>query len=277
MAKLPVHLDGHHALIRRKIIIYGCLDGFSRRIMFLRCNSNNLAETVLVLFLDAIKHDGNLWPSRIRVDKGVENVLVCDAMVQARGEGRGSFIAGPSTHNQRIERLWRDVFRCVCHFCYYLFYAMESTGILNTDNPIHVFTLHLIFIPRINKALDKFCEAFNHHKVRTQGNWSPYEMWANGMFYAENPLAHGLLDEEPPDMEIYGYDPQGPSPTGSDNHVVIDPVDISHVDLLKSFVLEHLDPLRPSTEMGADVYTEALDLVLQRLEQLADSGTYVPQ
>lgn len=73
--------------------------------MFLRCNSNNRAETVLNLFLDAINRDGNLWPSRIRVDKGVENVLVCDAMVQARGEGRGSFIAGPSTHNQRIERL----------------------------------------------------------------------------------------------------------------------------------------------------------------------------
>ena len=102
-------------------------------------------------------------------------------------------------------------------------------------------------------------------------------MWANGMFHADNPLAHGLLDEEPPDMEIYRYDPRGPSPTGSDNHVVIDPVNISHVDLLKSFVLEHLDPLRPSTEMGADIYTEALDLVLQRLEQLADSGTYVPQ
>lgn len=73
--------------------------------MFLRCNSNNRAETVLNLFLDAINRDGNLWPSRIRVDKGVENVLVCDAMVQAWGEGRGSFTAGPSTHNQRIERL----------------------------------------------------------------------------------------------------------------------------------------------------------------------------
>ena len=66
------HLHGHHALIRWKIIIHGCIDGFSRRIMFLRRNSNNLAETALVLFLDAIKHDGNLWPSRIRVDKGVE-------------------------------------------------------------------------------------------------------------------------------------------------------------------------------------------------------------
>ena len=59
------HLDGHHALIRWKIVIHGCIDGFSRRIMFLRCNSNNLAETVLDLFLNAIDRDGNLWPSRM--------------------------------------------------------------------------------------------------------------------------------------------------------------------------------------------------------------------
>ena len=32
----------------------------------------------------------------------------------------------------------------------------ESTGILNTDNQIHLFALLLIFIPRINKALDEF-------------------------------------------------------------------------------------------------------------------------
>ena len=189
-------------------------------------------------------------------------------MVQARGEGRGS---------QRIERLWRDVFRCVCQLYYYLFYAMESTGILNTDNQIHLFALHLVFIPRINKALDEFCEAFNHHKVRTEGNWSPYQMWTNGMFHADNPLSHGLLDEEPSEMEIYGNDPQGPSPTERDYHVVIDPVDLSHGDLLKSFVFEHLDPLRPSTEMGADIYTEALELAFQRLEQLVDSGIYMPQ
>lgn len=31
-------------------------------------------------------------------------------MTQETGDGRGSFIAGPSTRNQRIERLWRDVF-----------------------------------------------------------------------------------------------------------------------------------------------------------------------
>ena len=59
------HIDGHHAFIRWKIVVHGCIDGFSRRIMFLRCNSNNRAETILNLFLDAINRDGNLWPSRI--------------------------------------------------------------------------------------------------------------------------------------------------------------------------------------------------------------------
>lgn len=79
------HLDGHHSLIRWSFVVHGCIDGFSRRIIFLQCSPNNLSETVLSLFLNAIEKDGGLWPSRIRVDKGVENVLVCDAMVEARG------------------------------------------------------------------------------------------------------------------------------------------------------------------------------------------------
>ena len=44
------HLDGHHSLIRWKLVIHGCVDGFSRRIIYLKCNSNNLAGTVLDLF-----------------------------------------------------------------------------------------------------------------------------------------------------------------------------------------------------------------------------------
>ena len=102
-----------------------------------RCN--NLAETVLDLFNDAIKNNHGLWPSHIRLDYVVENVLVCDEMVAHWGKGQQSFIAGPSTINQRIERMWRDVFRCVCHFFYFMFCAMEQSGILDIDNPIHVF------------------------------------------------------------------------------------------------------------------------------------------
>ena len=250
------HLDGHHSLIRWKLVVHGCIDGFSRRILYLSCSSNNLAETGLELFLDAILKDGERWPSRIRVDRGVENVLVCDAMVQARGEGRGSFIAGPSTHNQRIERLWRDVYRCVCHLFYYVFYGMELSGILNTEDPLHILTLHLIYIPRINMALSELMAAFNHHGVRTEANWTPYQMWVNGM------------DENPDDIEFYG--PDGPSTQEeSSNHVVVEPVVIdADRNRVETFVLERVDPLKNSSEFGIDIYKEALELVMFKVNEL---------
>ena len=163
-------------------------------------------------------------------------MIVCDAMAQMRGEGRGSLVTGPSTHSQQIERLWREVFRCVCHL-YYLFYGMESVGILNTEDPVHLFTLHVGVIPRINKALSYFMETFNHHNVRSERNWSPYQMWINGMMHDDNPLSQEQVVDEPSDMELYGCGPQGPSSTGSDNHVVVEAVDLGANDVLELFVM----------------------------------------
>ena len=257
------HLDGHHSLVRWGLVVHGCIDGFSRRIIFLHCSPNNLSETVLSLFLDAVEKDG-LWPSRIRVDRGVENVLVCDAIVDARGAGRGSFIAGPSTHNQRIERLWRDVFRCVMHYFYYLFYALEDSGNLNIEDPTNMFALHFVFLPRINKALHEYQETFNHHGIRTANSWSPYQMWMNGMLHDDNPLSHGDLDEDPDDLVFYGHDPQGPSPfDDSDNNVTVSPVEIPNQDDVLLILRQEIDPLKSSTDMGMDIYINALDLVKQ--------------
>lgn len=258
------HLDGHHSLIRWKLVIHGCIDGYSRRIIFLHCSSNNLSETVLSLFLNAIEKDG-LWPSRIRVDKGVENVLVCDAMVEARGPNRGSFIAGPSTHNQRIERLWREVFRCVIHYFYYLFYALEETGNLNLDDPTNMLALHFVFLARINKALHQFQETFNHHSIRTASNWTPYQMWMNGMLHQDNPLSHNKLDEDPDDLVYYGYDPEGPSPfDDSDNNVEVPPVEIDGKDQVLEKLQQEVDPLESSSDMGIHIYMKALEVILKQ-------------
>ena len=71
------HIDGHHALIRKKFVIHGCYDGKSRKFMFLKCSTNNLYETILGLFLDAIIEHRGLWPSRARGDFEAENVQVC--------------------------------------------------------------------------------------------------------------------------------------------------------------------------------------------------------
>lgn len=55
-------------------------------------------------FINGTEHFG--VPSRVRCDRGRENVAVSDFMIFVRGPDRGSCIAGRSVHNQRIERFW---------------------------------------------------------------------------------------------------------------------------------------------------------------------------
>ena len=51
---------------------------------------------------------------------------MCQHMVEHRETGRGSAIVGKSVHNQKIERLWRDLFHGCISFFYHLFYHMHG-------------------------------------------------------------------------------------------------------------------------------------------------------
>ena len=154
------------------------MDGYSRLIVFLKCANNNRASTVLELFQSATRQYG--IPSRVRADKGGENARVADFMVMQRGTGRGSFISGRSVHNQRIERLWRDVFNGCTVLYYNLFYHMKQEGLLDPDNEVHLFCVHYIFIPRINNGLHEFSVAWNSHPLSTACNATPQQLWISG-------------------------------------------------------------------------------------------------
>ena len=83
------------------------------------------------------------------------------------------FSTGKSTHNQRIERLWRDVFEgCLCLF-YKLFHHLESENLLDPDSEVHLWCLHYIYLPIINRNLTNWRNAWSHHPLRTEKNLSP--------------------------------------------------------------------------------------------------------
>ena len=128
-------------------MIHGAIDGHSRLVLYLHCADNNRASTVLSCFERAIKEYG--IPHRIRTDRGGENVHAARLMLTLRGLESRCILTGSSVHNQRIERLWRDVFTAVTHSYYLLFYAMEEHGYLDPLNELHLFALHFVFIPRI--------------------------------------------------------------------------------------------------------------------------------
>ena len=121
------------------MVIHGGIDGYSRLIVYLSCCNNNLAESVLELFLKAVQAYGN--PLRVRGDRGVENTQVADYMISQGGSCRNCFICGQSVHNQRIERLWRDLYTGCTVIYYRLFYYMEDIKILDPDNHLGLFCL----------------------------------------------------------------------------------------------------------------------------------------
>lgn len=90
-------------------------------------------------------------------------------------------VIGKSTHNQRIERLWRDVFEGVLVLFYQLFYDMERCAILDASNDLHLWCLHFVFIPLINRHMSNWRNAWVRHPMRSERNRTPMQLWIMGL------------------------------------------------------------------------------------------------
>ena len=199
-------------------------------------------------------------PSRVRSDQGLENVTVAKHMIENRGAERHSMITGSSTHNQRIERLWRDMHKCVTLLYYRLFYFMEHLGLLNPLDEYHLWALHFVFLPQINKSLNEFTHSWNNHPIRTTGHKSPYQLFVAGAILLQGSQIAGLDFFNEVD-EFYGIDPSSPLPVDSNGQVEVpeSPLHFSDRDLLS--LRQVVNPCAASDNYGIDLYEQTLEII----------------
>jgi hypothetical protein len=267
------HMDGNLKLaITYGFVLHGAIDGYSRRIIYLECNTNNRAPTVLSAFLRGIA-SVNAIPHRVRADKGGENRDVAMWMLATNGTDRGSFITGRSVHNQRIERLWRDVNRWLTVF-HLVFLHLQQNNIYDSDNEIDKFTLIFVYYPLMQRSLHQFARIWNHHKLRTEHHRSPIQLYADG-----NPgsLWMPTCAEE---LQQYGIDWNGPVPVDDDENetAVVEPPrnPLSDQDrqILEGHFKDQLYPvveildnniMSPQFNYGVDIYFEVREWIKTRL------------
>ena len=70
------HVDGYDKLKPYGFPIHGCIDGYSRKVLWLKvCRSNNDPAITAQHYLDAVKkYDG--CPTLLRTDNGTENTIM---------------------------------------------------------------------------------------------------------------------------------------------------------------------------------------------------------
>lgn len=100
-------------------------------------------------------------------------------------------ITGSSVHNQRIERLWRDTYRCVLSLFYQLFYYLEDRQKLDPTSDLDLYCLHLVYVSKINFALRSFSEGWNNHAVTTERCMTPSQMFTSGTLLSGHSLDLG--------------------------------------------------------------------------------------
>jgi len=248
------HIDTGHKLIRYKLITHVCINGKTRLILYAACRDNNKAETVLSLFQNAVQRWG--LPLRVHSDYGMENYLVAAHTTQHRGPGRGSIITGSSIHNSRVEKTHRDVCSGVLVFYVRIFLQLEDQGNLDVLNDLHIFSLHHVYIPRIENCLEVFVRQMNNRPVSTERNLSPLQMWEKGML--ENlHSGHTALSEA--EIDHFGVDPNGVQAVEDKNYQVEIPPPL--ISLSDEQLVQLPDPLSDDGNGGKDLFLQCIDII----------------
>eukprot|EP00731_Ephydatia_muelleri_P013068 Em0007g378a len=166
------HMDGYDKLKPYGFPIHACIDGFSRKIIWLELSTtNNDPGVVAQYYLTAVFQLGGC-PARMRSDHGTENVTIATCQMAFRhyhGDryaGANSFIFGSSIRNCRIESWWSRLRNFRMEWWIDLFKTLVDNGLYDCDVEHQYHTAGYVFGPLLQQELKEFKDMWNCHRIR---------------------------------------------------------------------------------------------------------------
>lgn len=161
------HLDSYDKLKKYGLCINGCIDGFSRQVIWLNAYTTSSNPRIIGgYYIEAISKVKGC-PSRVRGDHGTENGHV--AAFQNFLSERDTFIYGPSTGNQRIESFWNILRRQCCQVWIEKLGSLVDDGLFN-GGLLDKSLIQYCCMSVLQKDLDNVMTTWNIHPIRPTKN-----------------------------------------------------------------------------------------------------------
>ncbi|XP_028516806.1 uncharacterized protein LOC110245566 isoform X2 [Exaiptasia diaphana] len=166
------HVDGYDKLRPYGFDIHGCIDGYSRRIMWLEVGPTNKNPAVICgYYLKCVQHIGGC-PQILRTDPGSENTLIAALQCTFRRNSTDQFAGdashryGKSVFNQRIEAWWSVLKKNYSGWWIETLKDLVEFGALDIGNDFHINCLRFCLMDIIQDELNRFVNCWNNHTIR---------------------------------------------------------------------------------------------------------------
>ncbi|XP_061170646.1 uncharacterized protein LOC133180064 [Saccostrea echinata] len=165
------HVVGYDKLKPYGFAIHGCIDGYSRKLMWLQEGpSNNDPAIVASNYVECVQNMKGC-PLILQADPGTENItmgaLHCLFRHDAADDfaGLSSFRVSRSDFNQRIEAWWSLFRRRKSQWWMHFFKDLELMGVIHRGIINEIYSLRYCFMPVLQLELSQIVEEWNTHFI----------------------------------------------------------------------------------------------------------------
>ena len=159
------HIDGYDKLKPLGFPIHGAIDGYSRKILWLKViRTNNSPDMIGLFYWQAIRKLGGC-PVELITDLGTENGLAASMQCFFRENlDAHRYVASP--RNQRIEGWWSQFARQRSNWWRHFFQDLVSRNEFDSTDNFQAEALWFAFSGLLQEELEFVKEHWNTHKIR---------------------------------------------------------------------------------------------------------------